>query len=147
MGERTESIMLGIVAAQEGKTRMDGSGGEWGEWRSERRGELAADKHVGEATKLSLCSEMARLAVLRSVLLSGARRRELASCWYQHKRYQSKAAELTANNSDRILKSPFLKETEFCEMNLTEFVWQDIEQWMSRPALVCTALLVGPTSL
>jgi hypothetical protein len=113
----------------------------------ERRGELAVDKHVGVATNLSLCSEMARVAVLRSALFGGARRRELASCWYQHKRNQNTAAEFTTTKSDRNLQSPFLAETQISALNLTDFVWQNIGQWMSRPALVCTALLAGPTSL
>jgi len=87
-----------------------------------------------------MCSEMARIAVVRSALLGGARRRELASCWYQHKRHQNTA-------TDRILQSPFVVHTQISELNLTDFVWQNIGKWMSRPAVVCTALLAGPTSL
>jgi hypothetical protein len=83
---------------------------------------------------------MARIAVLRSALFGGARRRELASCWYQYKRHQNTAAELTATKSDRILQSPFLAQTQIPELNLTDFVWRDIEQWMSEPAVVCTDL-------
>jgi len=113
----------------------------------ERRGKLAADKHVGEATELSLCFQMARIAVLRTALLGGARRPELASCWYQQRRHQNTAAELTATKSERILQSPFLPQTQISELNLTDFIWQDIGRWMSRPAVVCTALLAGPTSL
>lgn len=144
MGERTESIELGSVAAGQGETRIECGGGAI---KKERRGELAADKHIGEATNLSVCSQMARIAVLRAALLGGSRRRELASCWYQHRRQQNTAAELTATKSDRILQSPFTLQTQISELNLTDYIWQDIGQWMSRPAVVCTALLGGPTSL
>jgi len=142
--DRRVRIALGIVVAQQGKTRIEGVGGVR---KEERRGELAADKHVRVATELSLCSQMARIAVLRDALLRGARRRELASCWYQHRRHQNTAAELTATKSDRILQSPFLPQTQISELNLTDFLWQDIGRWMSRPAVVCTALLAGPTLL
>jgi hypothetical protein len=90
---------------------------------------------------------MARVAVLRSALLSGARRRELASCWRQHKRHQNTAAELTAIKTDRILESPFLPQKQISELNFTDFLWQDSDKWLSKPAVVCTALLVRPTSL
>jgi hypothetical protein len=141
MDVRTERI---IVAAQQGGTRIEGGGGVR---NTERRGEPAADKHIGVATNLSLYSEMARVVGLRSALLGVARRRELASCWYQHRRQQNTAAELTGTKSDRILQSPFLVQTQLSAMNLTDFIWKDVGQWMSRPAVVCTALLTGTTSL
>jgi hypothetical protein len=110
-------------------------------------GELAVDKHAGKATDLSLCFKMVRVAVLRSAVLSGARRRQLASCWRQHKRHQNTAAELTSTKPDRILASPFLAHTQISELNFTDFLWQDIGQWLSKPAVVCTVLLACPRSL
>jgi hypothetical protein len=101
-----------------------------------RRRPLAADKRVWKAIKLSQCSKMARLAVLRASIISGVRRRELASCWRQHSTAQ---AESTAARPERILESPFRGKTRVPELTLTEFVWQDVEQWLSKPAVVCTA--------
>ena len=96
---------------------------------------------------LSLCSKMARLAVVRAAFLGGVRRRELASCWYQHRRQRNTAADLTATKSDRILQSAFLAQTQVSELNLTDFIWQDVGQWMSLPAVVRTAILAGLTPL
>ncbi|XP_023703693.1 probable 4-coumarate--CoA ligase 2 isoform X2 [Cryptotermes secundus] len=80
---------------------------------------------------------MARIAVLRSALLNGGRRRELASCWRQHKRHQNTAAKSAAIKSDRILESPFPAQAQFSELNLTDFVWKDVNQWLSKPAVTC----------
>jgi hypothetical protein len=84
---------------------------------------------------------MARIAVFRSAFLNGAKRRELASCWRQHKRHQNTAARSAAIKSDRILESPFPVQTQISDLNLTDFVWQDVGQWLSKAAVVRTASL------
>lgn len=124
------------------KTQTKGSAGGSGggrEW-------LATDKRVWNATHLSLCSDMARIAVLRSALLNGARRRELASCWRQHKRHQNTAARSAAIKSDRILESPFPAQTQLSELNLTDYVWKDVNQWLTKSAMVCTASQISAAS-
>jgi hypothetical protein len=127
-----------VPSGREGlSTVTRGSAGRRAEWRG--RQFLAADERVWNATHLSQCFGMACIAVFRSALLNGARRRELASCWRQHKRHQNTAARSAAVKSDRILESPFPVHTQLSDQNLSDFVWQDVGQWLSKPAVVRTA--------
>ncbi|XP_021913242.1 4-coumarate--CoA ligase-like [Zootermopsis nevadensis] len=77
---------------------------------------------------------MARLAVLRSAIFNGVRRQELASSWRQ----QTKAMKsTTAARPERILEPPYPEKMQIPEATITEFVWQDVGQWLSKPAVTC----------
>lgn len=83
---------------------------------------------------------MARLAVLRSAIFNGVRRQELASSWRQ----QTKAMKsTTAARPERILEPPYPEKMQIPEATITEFVWQDVGQWLSKPAVVRTPVVHG----
>ncbi|XP_069687233.1 uncharacterized protein [Periplaneta americana] len=86
---------------------------------------------------------MARFVVLRSALLGSTgsvaapvRLQQLASLLSLQRRHQNTAAS-TAANLDRILESPFPGETQIPNVSLTEYIWKDVDKWLSKPSVTC----------
>ena len=70
---------------------------------------------------------MARLAVFRSA----ARVTWGAACRLQH-------TAPAPRKEERILESPLPGETRIPNFSLTQYLWQDLDRWIAKPAVVCT---------
>ncbi|KAJ9586102.1 hypothetical protein L9F63_020254, partial [Diploptera punctata] len=45
----------------------------------------------------------------------------------------------SSSHHERVLESPLPGETRIPNLSLTQYIWQDLDKWVAKPAMVCTA--------